>query len=43
MTYQTPELVLTGAAHNLVLGNHFAREQLENVIGLFTSRNTPTL
>jgi hypothetical protein len=43
MTYQAPELVLIGAAHNLVLGLVTKREQLDNIAGLLASRNTPTL
>jgi hypothetical protein len=43
MTYQAPELVLIGAAHNLVLALPFPLEAPDNIIGLFRSRNTPTL
>jgi hypothetical protein len=42
MTYQAPELVLIGAAQNLVLTT-FGRFAPDNTIGLYSSRNTPTL
>jgi hypothetical protein len=43
MKYQAPELVLIGAAHNLVLTNVVRREFGDTNIGLTLSRNTPTL
>jgi hypothetical protein len=43
MTYHAPELVLIGAAQNLVQGPPIARVAPDNSTGLFTSRNTPTL
>jgi hypothetical protein len=42
MTYHAPELVLIGAAQNLVLTN-FGREVPDNTIGLHFSRDTPML
>jgi hypothetical protein len=43
MTYQAPELVLIGAAHNLVLTTPIQKEVQDNGVGLLRSRNTPTL
>jgi hypothetical protein len=43
MTYQAPELVLIGAAHNLVLTTPLRLELPDNSAGKLSSRNTPML